>query len=455
MTWTEADIPDLSGRTAVVTGANGGLGFQTALALAGAGAHVVLAARDPSKTAAAEARIRSGTPRRRWRWCRWTSAICRWCRPPRRRSWASTSAIDVLVNNAGVMAMPRRTTVDGFEMQLGVDHLGHWAFTAHLLPALLRAPAARVVTVTSTARLRGGPLTRPIRTCRQVPGVGGLRAGEDGQLPLRAGAASAVPPRRGRGVEPDRAPGAVEHRSAGAGGAGGWRRLGGGVLRGADGAGGHDAVRGRATAAAGRDRPSGEGRGALRAAVRLERPRRAAADPAPVRPAEADRRPVAGLRAGNGGTAGRRRLIPLASRPASSGLSAGTRRESPHPVGKARPRVDRSTDGRGGRHVVERGRCSTSSATMRRAAYRRAGAPAERGPAPGPGQGRRDGSGSPSEVFSSPDSYPRSRRSQRATGLSRRASWSPPGIRGVSRWRWTSTGRRPVRCSMSSARDGR
>jgi NAD(P)-dependent dehydrogenase (short-subunit alcohol dehydrogenase family) len=66
--------------------------------------------------------------------------------------------IDLLVNNAGVMAMPQRTTVDGFEMQLGVDHLGHWALTAHLLPALLRAPAARVVTVTSTARFMGWPL---------------------------------------------------------------------------------------------------------------------------------------------------------------------------------------------------------------------------------------------------------------------------------------------------------
>ena len=66
--------------------------------------------------------------------------------------------VDLLVNNAGVMAMPQGTTVDGFETQLGVDHLGHWAFTAHLLPALLRAPAARVVTVTSTARFMGGPL---------------------------------------------------------------------------------------------------------------------------------------------------------------------------------------------------------------------------------------------------------------------------------------------------------
>jgi NAD(P)-dependent dehydrogenase (short-subunit alcohol dehydrogenase family) len=71
---------------------------------------------------------------------------------------AGHERVDLLVNNAGVMAMPKGTTADGFETQLGVDHLGHWAFTAHLVPALLRAPAARVVTVTSVARFMGGPL---------------------------------------------------------------------------------------------------------------------------------------------------------------------------------------------------------------------------------------------------------------------------------------------------------
>jgi NAD(P)-dependent dehydrogenase (short-subunit alcohol dehydrogenase family) len=153
MAWTERDIPDLSGRTAVVTGANGGLGLQTALALAGAGAHVVLAARDAAKTAAAEERIRVSHP-----------AASLEVVPLDLGDLSSVSAaartlarherVDLLVNNAGVMAMPQRTTADGFEMQFGVNHLGHWALTAHLLPALLRAPAARVVTVTSTARHR-------------------------------------------------------------------------------------------------------------------------------------------------------------------------------------------------------------------------------------------------------------------------------------------------------------
>jgi NAD(P)-dependent dehydrogenase (short-subunit alcohol dehydrogenase family) len=154
MAWTEKDIPDLSGRTAVVTGANGGLGLQTALALAGAGAHVVLAARDATKTTAAVARIAQRYPAASLEVVPLDLGDLSVVSTAASTILAAHERIDVLVNNAGVMAMPQRTTVDGFEMQLGVDHLGHWAFTAHLLPALLRAPAARVVTVTSTARFR-------------------------------------------------------------------------------------------------------------------------------------------------------------------------------------------------------------------------------------------------------------------------------------------------------------
>jgi NAD(P)-dependent dehydrogenase (short-subunit alcohol dehydrogenase family) len=158
MAWTEKDIPDLSGRTAVVTGANGGLGLQTSLALAGAGAHVVLAARDPAKTAAAVARIAERYPAASLEVVPLDLGDLSVVAAAAEKVLAGHESVDILVNNAGVMAMPQRTTVDGFEMQLGVDHLGHWAFTAHLLPALLRAPAARVVTVTSTARFMGGPL---------------------------------------------------------------------------------------------------------------------------------------------------------------------------------------------------------------------------------------------------------------------------------------------------------
>jgi NAD(P)-dependent dehydrogenase (short-subunit alcohol dehydrogenase family) len=158
MAWTETDIPDLTGRIAVVTGANGGLGLQTALALAGAGAHVVLAARDPAKTAAAEARIRERYPSASLEVVPLDLGDLSVVSDAAQTILAGHERIDILVNNAGVMAMPQGTTVDGFETQLGVDHLGHWAFTAQLLPALLRAPSARVVTVTSTARFMGRPL---------------------------------------------------------------------------------------------------------------------------------------------------------------------------------------------------------------------------------------------------------------------------------------------------------
>jgi len=160
VTWTEKDIPDLTGRVAVVTGANGGLGFQTALALAGAGAHVVVAARDPAKTTAAVARIAERYPAASVEVVPLDLGDLSVVRAAAEKVLAGHESIDILVNNAGVMAMPQRQTADGFEMQLGVDHLGHWAFTAHLVPALLAAPAARVVTVTSTARFMGRPLDR-------------------------------------------------------------------------------------------------------------------------------------------------------------------------------------------------------------------------------------------------------------------------------------------------------
>ncbi len=158
MAWTQSDIPDQSGRVAVVTGANGGLGLETAKALAGAGAHVVMAVRNQEKAADAAAEIARAHPQASLELVPLDlgdlSSVARAAKQITDRH----ETIDLLVNNAGLMAMPERRTVDGFEMQLGVDHLGHWAFTSHLMPAVLRAPAARVVTVTSTARFVGGPL---------------------------------------------------------------------------------------------------------------------------------------------------------------------------------------------------------------------------------------------------------------------------------------------------------
>ena len=158
MTWTQADIPDLTGKVAVVTGANGGLGLETAKALAGAGAQVVMAARDQDKARSAETEIRGTHPDATLGLVELDLGDLTSVRAAADEILADHDRVDLLVNNAGVMAMPEGRTADGFERQLGVDHLGHYALTAHLLPALLSAPGARVVTVTSTARHMGRPL---------------------------------------------------------------------------------------------------------------------------------------------------------------------------------------------------------------------------------------------------------------------------------------------------------
>jgi NAD(P)-dependent dehydrogenase (short-subunit alcohol dehydrogenase family) len=155
MSWTVADIPDQDGRVAVVTGANGGLGLETARALAGAGAHVVIAARNQEKAAAAVEDIRDDAPDASLEVVELDLSSQASVRDAGDRIRGAHQRIDILVNNAGVMGIPERKTVDGFEMQFGVDHLGHWTLTALLMPALLRADAARVVTVTSTAHHMG------------------------------------------------------------------------------------------------------------------------------------------------------------------------------------------------------------------------------------------------------------------------------------------------------------
>lgn len=152
--WTASDIPDQTGRRAIVTGANSGLGFETALALAGHGAEVTLAVRDMTKGEAAAEQIRARSPQasievRRldladlasidefaWLW---------------RES--HSDGLDMLINNAGIMAIPRRDTADGFEMQLGTNHLGHFALTGRLLEAI--RPEGRIVTVSSQAHRMG------------------------------------------------------------------------------------------------------------------------------------------------------------------------------------------------------------------------------------------------------------------------------------------------------------
>lgn len=158
MEWTAADIPDQTGRVAVVTGANGGLGYETALALAGKGAHVVMAARNRAKADAALAAIVTQHPSASVELVELDLSALDSVRTAAATIAASHDVVDILVNNAGVMAIPQRASADGFEMQWATNHLGHFALTAHLLPNVLRAPGGRVVTVTSTAHHMGWPV---------------------------------------------------------------------------------------------------------------------------------------------------------------------------------------------------------------------------------------------------------------------------------------------------------
>jgi NAD(P)-dependent dehydrogenase (short-subunit alcohol dehydrogenase family) len=147
--WTVDDIPDLSGRTAIVTGANSGLGYDTALQLSTHGAHTVLACRGLDKGSDAAARILDGHPDAKVEVMELDLASLASVERFANHFRADHDGIDILVNNAGVMAIPHRTTADGFEMQFGTNHLGHFALTGRLLPMLRSRPGARVVTVSS------------------------------------------------------------------------------------------------------------------------------------------------------------------------------------------------------------------------------------------------------------------------------------------------------------------
>ena len=153
--WAPADMPDLNGTRALVTGANSGLGLQTSLELARRGAYVLLGCRDSDRAARARDEIASSVPAAALEILPLDLADLSSVREAAARVVGDDSRLDVLVNNAGVMAIPRRTTVDGFEMQLGTNHLGHFALTGLVLPALLRRPGARVVTLSSIVHRRG------------------------------------------------------------------------------------------------------------------------------------------------------------------------------------------------------------------------------------------------------------------------------------------------------------
>jgi NAD(P)-dependent dehydrogenase (short-subunit alcohol dehydrogenase family) len=150
MGWTADDIPDQAGRRVIVTGANSGLGLSTARELARKGASVVLACRNEQKGQAALAEVRAAGGQAEL-------AVLDLADLASVRAFAETRTepVDLLVNNAGVMAPPQGTTADGFELQLGINHLGHFALTGLLLDAMQGRSDARVVTVTSSAHWYG------------------------------------------------------------------------------------------------------------------------------------------------------------------------------------------------------------------------------------------------------------------------------------------------------------
>jgi NAD(P)-dependent dehydrogenase (short-subunit alcohol dehydrogenase family) len=140
--WNTVDIPDQTGRTIVVTGANSGLGEVTARELAAKGAHVILACRNTAKGDAAAATMTGSREVRALDLADLASV---------RKFADGVDGVDVLINNAGVMAVPKRTTADGFESQIGTNHLGHFALTGLLLPQI----TDRVVTLSSAAHRLG------------------------------------------------------------------------------------------------------------------------------------------------------------------------------------------------------------------------------------------------------------------------------------------------------------
>jgi protochlorophyllide reductase len=153
--WTAADIPDQTGITVLVTGASSGLGLRSAEALAAHGARVLLGCRNPEKASRALESVAAGATGAPPEVVTLDLASLASVRACAELLLARGEPLHVLMNNAGIMAVPKARTVDGFESQIGTNHLGHFALTGLLLPALLAAPAPRVVTVSSNAHKFG------------------------------------------------------------------------------------------------------------------------------------------------------------------------------------------------------------------------------------------------------------------------------------------------------------
>ena len=153
--WTENDIGDQTGRTILITGANSGIGYEAARALAQHGAHVVLGCRTPNKADDAAARIDASNPSGSTEILEMDLADLDSVADAAARFASGHERLDVLVNNAGLMATPKQQTAQGFEMQFGVNHLGHFALTGHLIDMLMSNGPARVVSISSQGHRPG------------------------------------------------------------------------------------------------------------------------------------------------------------------------------------------------------------------------------------------------------------------------------------------------------------
>lgn len=153
--WTVEKIPAQAGRTAVVTGANSGIGLETAIALAAAGASVVMACRNPEKASAALAKVRERVPQAQVSLMTLDLASLASVRAFAEAFRQQHARLDLLINNAGILGVPLGRTVDGFESHLGTNHLGHFALTGLLIDRLMATPGARVITVGSLGHWRG------------------------------------------------------------------------------------------------------------------------------------------------------------------------------------------------------------------------------------------------------------------------------------------------------------
>jgi NAD(P)-dependent dehydrogenase (short-subunit alcohol dehydrogenase family) len=153
--WTASDVPDQHGRVAVITGGTGGLGLATARVLAEHGATVVLAARDPAKLSRAVAELQAAQPSGSVQTAELDLAALESVRKAAADLSGRFATLDLLINNAGLMFPPYGLTRDGYELQFGTNHLGHFALTGLLLPQLLAAPKSRVVTVSSNGHRVG------------------------------------------------------------------------------------------------------------------------------------------------------------------------------------------------------------------------------------------------------------------------------------------------------------